>query len=307
MAARFWRLQLALELAVAAVITWGISSWLGLRTTAAFAVVPAVFLLLQLLLVAVSIFLGRVLTRSALAAFPWRVLFSESPAFLVEKLAMSVEPWLRWSENPPAPGAGDQRPVLLIHGVLCNRAIWRGLQRKLHTAGYSPVRALNLAPLFADLDEYARQVAKELSSMRAEARGARVAIIGHSMGGLVARAAAVRDVAEAVSCIVTLGTPHHGSVLARFVPGAAARQMLPGSAWLKQLNVIPRSESVPITTIYSMDDNHVAPATSAELAGATPRAVAGLGHFGLLHSARVLHYLLAALSQQDPGKRVGGV
>jgi len=41
-----------------------------------------------------------------------------------------------------------------------------------------------------------------------------VAIVGHSMGGLVARAALTHDVGSRVSRLITLGTPHSGSVAA---------------------------------------------------------------------------------------------
>jgi len=302
MAARFWRWLLAAELAAAAGIACGIALLGHCSLAATLALTLAVFLLLQFLLVAASMVLGRVLTDGASrAALAGRVCFTEGIRFMLEKMAMSMEPWLAQPADPPPPRAGDERPVLLIHGVLCNRAIWRGLQRTLGAAGFAPMRALNLSPLLADIDEYARQVARELSVLRTEARGARVAILAHSMGGLVARAA-LSSADDAVSRIVTIGTPHHGSVLARYIPGAAARQMLPGSAWLERLNAASERRPTPITSIYSADDNLVAPAGSAVLANAELCAVQDVGHFGLLHSPRVLNCVLAALKRGTPAR-----
>ena len=42
----------------------------------------------------------------------------------------------------------------------------------------------------------------------------RIALVGHSMGGLVARAALTHDVGSRVSQVITLGTPHSGSAAA---------------------------------------------------------------------------------------------
>ena len=300
MAARFWRLLLALELAAAAGIVWGIALLLSMPPAAALALTLVIFLLLQIVLVAGSQVLGRVLTEGAsITGESSRVCFTEGHWFLLAKLAMSIEPWLAQPENPPPSSTVSERPLLLIHGVLCNRAIWLGLKRKLRAAGFAPVRALNLTPLLGDIDEYARQVVRELSILRAQAHGAPVSIIAHSMGGLAARAA-LHSAADGVSRIVTIGTPHHGSVLARFAPGAAARQMLPGSAWLKRLNAGSERRPTPITSIYSADDNLVAPAGSAVLADAELCAVQGVGHFGLLHSPRVLNCVLAALKRGTP-------
>ena len=302
MAARFWRLLLALELAAAAGIVWGITLLLvSMPPAAALALTLVIFLLLQIVLVAGSQLLGRVLTEGAsITGVSSRVCFTEGRWFLLAKLAMSIEPWLAQPEDPPPSSTVSERPLLLIHGVLCNRAIWLGLKRRLRAAGFAPVRALNLTPLLGDIDEYARQVVRELSILRTQARGAPVSIIAHSMGGLGrARRSAQR---------CRRGEPHrhHRDSLTTaacwpdVAPGAAARQMRPGSAWLERLNAASERRPTPITSIYSADDNFVAPAGSAVLADAELCAVQGVGHFGLLHSPRVLNCVLAALKRGTP-------
>ncbi len=61
----------------------------------------------------------------------------------------------------------------------------------------------------------------------------RVVVIGHSLGGLIAR---VADIAGAnIDAVITLGTPHHGSPAANLLT-EAGRQMALGSSFLKQLN-----------------------------------------------------------------------
>jgi pimeloyl-ACP methyl ester carboxylesterase len=67
-----------------------------------------------------------------------------------------------------------------------------------------------------------------------------VDVVGVSMGGLVARAAAAGLGVERrlrISRLFTLGTPHRGAVLAaRIAPDAPARDMRPGSALLAELD-----------------------------------------------------------------------
>src|SRR5579883_2781049 len=75
------------------------------------------------------------------------------------------------------------RPVLLIHGILCNGGVWRAWQVPLRAAGFGPIRALDLEPLLGSIDVHAKTVASALESLHHECRGAKVAIVAHSMGG----------------------------------------------------------------------------------------------------------------------------
>ena len=124
-------------------------------------------------------------------------------------------------------------------------------------------------------------------------------VVGHSMGGLVARACLRDPAARArIARIVTLGTPHHGSVLARWGPGRNARQMRPGSAWLAALNA-QGPAPVPLVSVFSWHDNFVAPQDSPLLAGAQNVALAGIGHLSLVFSDAVARRVAAeALAAQ---------
>ena len=199
-------------------------------------------------------------------------------------------------------GGGDARPVLLIHGIACNRAIWRPWLRRLQATGFQPIRAVDLEPLFGDIDAYADRVADELRSMQTRCGGARVTVIAHSMGGLVARAALSRVGPDVIRQIVTLGSPHHGTVIARLFPWRLARQMRPGSAWLRALRARQAPPfAVPFTSIYSLQDNLIVPARSAALAGARLYELQGLGHMGMVGSPRSIDCAVAALTMHPLG------
>jgi pimeloyl-ACP methyl ester carboxylesterase len=103
------------------------------------------------------------------------------------------------------------------------------------------------------------------------------------MGGLVARRwlQQLDPAARESVTLITIGCPHDGTRIARIGPGAAARQMRLGSAWLAALNADERARG-EVTCIASRTDNFVAPQESAQLPGAQAVVVPAIGHFGLL-------------------------
>jgi pimeloyl-ACP methyl ester carboxylesterase len=211
--------------------------------------------------------------------------------------AMILSPRRRSAQEDCAAGGRNARPILLIHGIVCNRAVWRPWYQHLQAAGFAPVRAVDLEPLFGDIDAYAGCVAQELRSMQTRCGGARVTILAHSMGGLVARAALCMVGPDVIRQIVTLGSPHHGTVIARRLPWRLARQMRPGSPWLRALKARQAPPfAVPVTSIYSLQDNVILPARSAALAGARLYELQGLGHMGLVGSRRSIDCTVAALT-----------
>jgi triacylglycerol lipase len=294
MAARCWRWAiggaLLLALATAAILALSVP----LSLTAALGVALAVLLAQPLLVVLVSMLLARAATPPA-AGRPGlyralRIWVSESASFSRAVLAMSANP-----RSPPSAGGGG-RPVLLIHGLLCNRGVWPALQERLQAAGFGTVLAVNLEPLGADLEQQAALIQPELLALQRQSRGQRVALVGHSMGGLVARVLLRNLGPEVVSRIVTLASPHHGTRLVAGLRWPATQQLAPASAWLCALNESQEGRfSAPVVSIYSRDDNLVVPAASARLRGAELHEVGGLGHMGMLRSARALDCVVAAL------------
>jgi len=221
-------------------------------------------------------------------------------------LAMSVEPWRHfqydgWRGSASRPA----NPVLLIHGVVCNRGIWRPMAAALQAHGFGPIRAVNLEPLLGNIDSHAAYVANEIRQLRRDCGGARVAIIAHSMGGLVARNVLRLLGPDDISRIVTLGSPHHGTSLARALPGLPYRQMEPGSAWLAELNAAQEGHfRVPVTCIYSANDILVRPPWSAALEGTTRIELERLGHLGLLSARQAIDCTLAALTGSRPRREL---
>jgi pimeloyl-ACP methyl ester carboxylesterase len=122
-----------------------------------------------------------------------------------------------------APGP---RPVLLLHGLCMNDRQWL---REGHDHGAALARDLGATPVYAlynsgrHVSENGRELAERLEELLAgwPVRVAKLAIVAHSMGGLVARSAHRYAVAAGhawparLARIVFLGTPHHGAPLER--------------------------------------------------------------------------------------------
>ena len=231
------------------------------------------------------------------AAPALRMVLAEYAAFVASfVLIFPVERcWMGADRLPRVAGgaAGRRLPVLLVHGYGCSRGAWWWLRRRLEAAGWT-VATISLEPVYASIDDYVEPLARRIDAVLAQTGSDRLLLVGHSMGGLVARRYLQRCGSVRVARLVTLGTPHQGSQLAHIGAGENARQMRPHSDWLRALaNPAPLLDTV---VIYSPHDNFVMPQANLELPGATARAIDGLGHLAMLFSPRVAVALLAALA-----------
>ena len=190
---------------------------------------------------------------------------------------------------------GGRLPLLLVHGYQCNRGFWLELRGRLERAGWQ-VGTISLDPVFSDIDGYVEQVARRIEEVCAAAGTEQLILVGHSMGGLVARAYLRRHGSGKVAKLVTLGSPHHGSRLAVLGLGENGRQMVPGSAWLAGLGAPGAVPLPPTASLYSCQDNYVMPQDSSVLEGTKVVPLAGIGHLEMAFSKEIERLLLAELT-----------
>ena len=197
-------------------------------------------------------------------------------------------------------GRKDGTPILLVHGYVCNRGLWVALRRRLADAGLGPVYTVTLAPLFGGIDVLVRKLDAKIEAICAETGAASIMIVAHSMGGLVARAYLVQrrpQISSRISKLVTLGSPHHGTQLARLGIGTNTGQMRDQSEWLETLEDMEAAGDAPPATlsIYTLNDDLVYPPESSVLDWAVNVPVSAIGHIGLVFSEpvanRVIQYL----------------
>ncbi len=192
--------------------------------------------------------------------------------------------------------SGERQPLLLIHGYQCNRGFWFWLRPRLEAAGWT-VATHSMEPPWTEIDNYADGIARRIDDVLAATGARQVILIGHSMGGLACRTYLRAHGKDKVARMITLGSVHHGTRLARLGIGPNARQMRIGNPWLLALGA---SGAVPLprgsVSIYSCHDNFVYPQeTGSRLEGATNVAIGGVGHLGMAFSPYVLGKLLEAL------------
>lgn len=186
----------------------------------------------------------------------------------------------------PAP-ARVETPVLLIHGVLCNAGVWTRMTRFLKRSGVSGVYSLSYGPPLAPIDDFAEQLAEKIDAVTAATGARSVMAVAHSMGGLVVRAYIRRHGIGKLARVLTIGTPHHGSMHAWLLFGASMAQLRPGNPWLAELDRQRIDPSLRFVSLWSWHDSMVAPQTSCELPGAVDVTLIGVGHNALLGDQEV--------------------
>ena len=200
----------------------------------------------------------------------------------------------RWPDLLPAQAQG-RRGVLLIHGFVCNRGFWNPWLERLHGQGV-PCVALSLEPVFGSIEEYARLIEQGVQRLE-RCTGQPPLVVAHSMGGLAFRRwYAEQSDAARVHHVITIGTPHRGTWLARFAITANGRQMRQRSSWLQDLAQREHPErAARFTCFYGHCDNIVFPPSTATLEGADNRHLCATAHVEMAGHAEPWRELQARL------------
>lgn len=163
------------------------------------------------------------------------------------------------------------RPVLLIHGFITTRKSVSILEQRLRNDGFD-VFSLNLGGFMGRINtrgiaELALIVKNKMDSLSQRFNIGKVAIIGHSKGGLIGRYyISFLGGDKHVRTLITLGAPHRGSkwaiLAAMTVVGLISKsvwQMMPASKLMRKLAKTPIPENIYTVSICSHGDGVVAP------------------------------------------------
>lgn len=224
------------------------------------------------------------------------------------RIALLVFGWrqpFRSNAMPDTAGRPGVRGFVFVHGYVCNRGLWLPWLERCREEG-RPCLALNLEPVFSPLDEYVPQLERAIAQMEAQT-GRQPVLVCHSMGGLVARAwmAATPGADTRVARVITIGTPHRGTWLARFSRTANSLHMRQASAWLSGLaEREPAERAGRFTCFYGHADNIVFPPTAAILPGSLPRHLPGTAHVAMAFHPEVYREVIrwADIADDAAGK-----
>lgn len=195
-------------------------------------------------------------------------------------------------------------PILLVHGMVDNRSIFTVLRRGLVRRGFGRIETINYPIRTGDVRVAAARLGEEVERLVETTGFERVHVIGHSMGGLIARYYVTRLGGDQhVHTLVTLGTPHHGSYVAYLLGTALTRQLRPGSALMAELAAPVHACRTRFIAYHSDLDQLIVPQRNAALHHASLNvhniALHGVGHMSLPVIDTVVHGIAGALAHLD--------
>lgn len=193
-------------------------------------------------------------------------------------------------------------PILLVHGIVDNRSIFTVLRRGLRRRGFGVIASFNYDSL-DDIRGSATRLGEVVEELCEETGYERIHIVGHSMGGLLARYYVQRLGGDArVHTLVTLGTPHQGTWPAQLLPHPSVRALRPSSDVIREL-AEPAQCRTRFLAIWSDLDQLMYPKQAAKIVhpdlGARNVLFRGVGHLSLPVDGRVVHEICTTLSHLD--------
>jgi pimeloyl-ACP methyl ester carboxylesterase len=187
-----------------------------------------------------------------------------------------------WSLAPLGVRARDddgRRSVVLVAGWGMPAGTTAWLAHRLRRAGWARVYPVRLGA-WASVDDGVRRLDDALASLRATHAVGDVDVVAAGLSGLVARALLDRD-GRRLRRLITLGTPHQGTLAAPWMPiGPWARDVRPDHVGVPE----PDGDAIAIASAH---DALLLPPTLAYWPGAFNVSLRGVGHVGMLCSARV--------------------
>jgi pimeloyl-ACP methyl ester carboxylesterase len=158
-------------------------------------------------------------------------------------------------------------PVIFVHGLSDRASIFNRLQDRLRGCGAGPFLTATYSPFNPDIRTAARALAEQVERAREQAGGRPVCLVGHSLGGLIARYYVQRLGGDRhVSLVITLATPHSGTAMALLAPPhPVMRQLRPGSELLAELAQPCAGCRSRFVAFYSDLDEVVLPASRGRL------------------------------------------
>ena len=194
-------------------------------------------------------------------------------------------------------------PIILVHGMVDNRSVFTLLRRALLRRGFGRVLTLNYSPFTQDVRTVAERLGALVEQTCERTGYERVHVVGHSLGGLVARYYVQRLGGDArVHTLCTLGTPHEGTWTA-LLPHPFVRQLRHGSSLLAELAEPAPGCRTRFVAFWSDLDQVVVPRRAARIDHPDLQArnilLHGVGHTSLPIDRRVVREIASLLAHLD--------
>ncbi len=203
----------------------------------------------------------------------------------------------------PHPSASDQPHILCVHGYFHNETPWGWFKRQLKKrAEIGSVNTIHYLSLKHDIPTSSLTVKEKIEQFK-QATGRDITIlIGHSEGGLVSLEYALEHAPkDRLTYVITLGSPFHGTRMAKFGFGPGVKQMEIGSAYLQNLRErLLKAEHIRLLMLATQADTMIIPWESSLLKDwkhAEFYVFDNLGHVAFLFSGRVVDRIVDYLQK----------
>lgn len=216
-----------------------------------------------------------------------------------QTVSFALQAWhlvRRW-RPPPLPRAPGATPVILLAGYLENSGQMYVLGARLRRAGFLVVHR-DLPSTLHGIERNARWLLDEIRAVLAATGAEKVAIVAHSMGGVIGRTLVHLDPCAPVTTVVSIASPHRGTRLGRLGVGPSARDMCPGSDHCARYPSPPPSPCrVPVHSLVGFQEDIVSPYWSSILEGEGENVVLDVpaGHVAPLFMPSVARQVVAWL------------
>lgn len=196
------------------------------------------------------------------------------------------------------------RPIIFVHGLGGHRSNFAPMRLWFRLHGRTRTYSVGFSHDLV-LDEMAGQLRVKIAKVLACNKlppDAQVDLVAHSMGGIIARLAVADTVtARQVAHLVTLGTPHAGTQVARLARTPHIRDLRPDSTVMQRLAAQLPWRGPPdmpqLTSLWSDSDLLLFPPSTACVNGAQNLEMTGFTHYSYLlepASARQVFAVLRA-------------
>jgi triacylglycerol lipase len=194
--------------------------------------------------------------------------------------------------------------VILIHGIYHNASAWAYYRWRLKRKGYSRIHAFSYSSWNTTFWDVYEKFDMWMKRVERDCPGEDMVMVGHSLGGLLAKTyAGKRDGSSSsvIRRVITLGSPFKGSKMVVLGFGKLAESLRYQGPLVRELEKYQPSTQLPCVAFYSPVDNMVLPTESMmPPEGWKQEQTVPMGHVAALYHGqtfqRVLSYVEEAVS-----------
>lgn len=189
--------------------------------------------------------------------------------------------------------------VVFVHGFFASPGVFRPLRERMEkelgvkVASFTHLPGVRVDPIAKRLKELVDRIPS----------GARIHIVGHSLGGLVGRYY-VQELGghTRIAQTISLGSPFGGTKVANAMPVFVGIDLKTDSKLLHKLRLKAGRYDVPHLSVVADTDRMVIPQNSAMLPWGDTAFFRDLGHNGLLYNKEVMDLVVNRIKKAQTPK-----